>query len=624
MVSNNNKPDYKAEDIPGMNLGNIPDKNQVLNPEGETEENASEIAQPKDERARQKEMERVKKKLEKLKSFILKKYSFTQSIGILPPQSIKRFIEEEEVPKETEKFIHLLLIIPEEKSKEIPRIKQEIIKQIEGSQASEKNHEQKIWLHIKTPADIWEICLDSKFHLSSAVSMSFPLYDKGFLGALRVAEIHKSLVLHKFEKYVVSYVIGGSLVRGEAIKTSDIDVFIIINDTDVKRMPRLELKERLKAMIYQYISEASAIAGVKNKLSPQVYILTEFWESVKDAHPVIFTFIRDGIPIYDRGTFMPWKALLKMGKLKPSPEAIDMFMSMGDRTVKRAKMALLDILIHELYWGVITPSQALLMLYGLPPPTPKQTVKEMKRIFVDKEKMLEKKYINILEKIVGIYKDYEHEKIKEINGTEIDGLIKNTEDFLKRLEELRKQIEKGAQEKTIEQIYNDVFELLNSMLGKKNREAVIQDFEKNLVKSGKFSQKSLRILKDIVDVKKEFKKGKLNAHKIEETRKDAAILINDLIEYSQRKDLASLERGRMTVKYREDEKEKMAELLHCDGKSFLIKQNIIKKLSDKIEDSNINEVSESVEKQKAKKTLEINPKIFDLLKKEIGEFEIVL
>ena len=624
MVSNNNKPDYKTEDIPGMNLGNIPDKNQVLNPEGETAENASEIAQPKDEKARQKEMERVKKKLEKLKSFILKKYSFTQSIGILPPQSIKRFIEEEEVPKETEKFIHLLLIIPEEKSKQIPRIKQEIIKQIEGSQASEKNHEQKIWLHIKTPADIWEICLDSKFHLSSAVSMSFPLYDKGFLGALRVAEIHKSLVLHKFEKYVVSYVIGGSLVRGEAIKTSDIDVFIIINDTDVKRMPRLELKERLKAMIYQYISEASAIAGVKNKLSPQVYILTEFWESVKDAHPVIFTFIRDGIPIYDRGTFMPWKALLKMGKLKPSPEAIDMFMSMGDRTVKRAKMALLDILIHELYWGVITPSQALLMLYGLPPPTPKQTVKEMKRIFVDKEKMLEKKYINILEKIVGIYKDYEHEKIKEINGTEIDGLIKNTEDFLKRLEELRKQIEKGAQEKTIEQIYNDVFELLNSMLGKKNREAVIQDFEKNLVKSGKFSQKSLRILKDIVDVKKEFKKGKLNAHKIEETRKDAAILINDLIEYSQRKDLASLERGRMTVKYREDEKEKMAELLHCDGKSFLIKQNIIKKLSDKIEDSNINEVSESVEKQKAKKTLEINPKIFDLLKKEIGEFEIVL
>ncbi len=48
--------------------------------------------------------------------------------------------------------------------------------------------------------------------------MSYPLYDDGILGALRVAEIHKSLVLQKFEKYVVSYVIGGSLVRGDAVK----------------------------------------------------------------------------------------------------------------------------------------------------------------------------------------------------------------------------------------------------------------------------------------------------------------------------------------------------------------------------------------------------------------------
>ena len=43
---------------------------------------------------------------------------------------------------------------------------------------------------------------------------------------------------------------------------------------------------------------------------------------------------------------MPWKQLLRMGKLKPSPEAIDLFMSMGDKTIKRAKAALLDILVH--------------------------------------------------------------------------------------------------------------------------------------------------------------------------------------------------------------------------------------------------------------------------------------
>lgn len=506
----------EEQDIPEMNLDNKYSNRKDIIPETPDK--------------MKKELDKTKKELEKLKAFILKKYPYTQMLSILPPMSIKAFIEEEEVPKETEKHIHLFMVVPEDNFKEIPKIKEEVVKQIEELK-------QKIWLHVKTPVDLWEICLDSKFDLIGAVAMSFPLHDTGILGALRVAEIHKSLVLQKFEKYVVSYVIGGSLVRGEAIPTSDVDVFIIINDTDVKKMPRLELKERLRAIIYQYVGEASAIAGVKNKLSPQVYLLTDFWESVKDAHPVIFTFIRDGIPIYDRGTFMPWKALLRMGKLKPSPEAIDMFMSMGDKTVKRVKNALLDVVVNEIFWGVTTPSQALLMLYGLPPPTPKHVASDMKRIFVEKEKMLEKKYITILEKVIGIYKDYEHEKIKEISGAEVDKLVKDTEDYLKRLKELREQIEKRSQEKTIEQIYKDVFTLLKAMLGNKAQDKLIEEFENQLVKKAKFAPQHLRILKDIVSSRAEFKKGKSNSHKIDEARKNASILINDIIEYNQRCDI---------------------------------------------------------------------------------------
>mgnify|MGYP001586562189 CR=1 FL=1 len=603
MVQENNRESSNTE-IPEMNLNdNYSNKKTAL---------------PESPDKIKKEMEKTKKELEKLKGFIVKKYPFTQAVGILPPQSIKFFIEEEEVPKETEKHIHLLVIIPEDKIKEIPKLKQEVVKQIESMK-------QKIWLHVKTPVDIWDVCLDSKFELGSAISMAFPLYDKGILGALRVAEIHKSLVLQKFERYVVSYVIAGSLVRGEAVKTSDVDVFIIINDTDVKRMPRLELKDRLAGIIHSFIPEASALAGVKNNLSPQIYLLTDFWESVKDANPIMFTFIRDGIPLYDRGTFMPWKALLKMGKLKPSPESIDMFMSIGDQTVKRAKRALLDIVIHELYWGVITPSQALLMLYGLPPPTSKQTVSEMKKIFVDKEKMLEKRYIDILEEIViKYYKGYEHEKVKEISGKEVDKLLKDTEDYLKRLKELREQIEKKSQEKTIEGIYNDVFALLESILGKHPREKLIHEFENKIVKTGKLSQQHSRILQDVINAKAEFKKGKSNSHKVDTARKNATILINSLIEYSQRCDLAILEKNRMRLRYKDGNQERLAEFLIADGKGFLIDKNTIKKLTDKIESSDTKELSESVEKQRARKTNEINPKIFELLKKELGDFEIVL
>jgi len=514
-----------SEDIPEMNLNDKYSNKKI------PMENPEKI---------KKEMEKTKEELEKLKSYVVKKYPYIKAIGILPPQSIKLFIEEEEVPKETEKLIHLLIIIPEEKFKKIKEIRKDIISEIDKLK-------QKIWLHLMTPVDLWEICLDSKFELASAIAMSFPLYDKGILGALRVAEIHKSLVLQKFEKYVVSYVIGGSLVRGDAIKTSDIDVFLIINDTDVKKMPRLELKEKLRAIIYQYVADATAIAGVKNQLSPQIYLLTDFWESVKDAHPVIFTFIRDGIPIYDRHTFMPWKALLKMGKLKPSPESIDMFMSMGDKTVKRVKATLLDLVLGDIFWSVNTPSQALLMLYGLPPPNVKETVKEMRRIFYEKEKMIEKKYIDILEEIaIKYYKGYEHGKIKEVSGKEVDRLLENTEAYLKRLKELREQIEKKSAEKTIEQIYKDVFELLGSIVGKKSQEQMINDFEANFIKSGKFAPQHLRTLRNIVGARKEFKKGKLDIHKVDLARKDAQILINDLIEYNQRCDLSNKKEEKKT------------------------------------------------------------------------------
>ncbi|MCW8966447.1 MAG: nucleotidyltransferase domain-containing protein, partial [Candidatus Pacearchaeota archaeon] len=543
MVENNNS----NNSIPEMNIDNKYDEKKQNITQNSTQA--------------QKEMEKTKKEVEKLKNFIIKKYPFTQALGILPPQSIPTFIEEEEIPKEVEKHIHLYMIVPEDKLKKIPEIKKTIVEKIDSLK-------QKIWLQIKTPIDIWEGCTDSKFEITNAIGMSFPLYDKGILAGLRVAEIHKSLVLQKFEKYVVSYVIAGSLVRGDATKTSDVDVFVVINDTDVKRMPRLELKERLRSIIFQYIGEANHLAGMKNNiLNVQPYLLTEFWDAVKDANPVMFTFIRDGVPLYDRGTFMPWKALLKMGKLKPSPEAIDMFMSMGDGVVPRSKKTLLSEIFTNIFWGVATPAQAIVMLNGGAPPNPKkELVPEFKKEFLAK-KMIEKKYVDFLEKIIKTWRDYEHEKIKEISGAEIDKLLKETEEFINRLKELRKDIEKKAQEKTIEQINKDIFELLKTILGKKSQSALIEDFDKILVKKGKFPPSSLRILQNIIDAKKEFKKGKSNSHKIDTARKNATILINDLIEYSQRCDLALMDKGKMMIKFGKDQ---TAELFNADNKTFLV------------------------------------------------------
>ena len=565
-----------------------------------------------------KEMEKTKQKLEDFRKQLIKKYPYVLAIGILPPQAAESFEEEEDVSEaeRKQKPMHLIIIVPEEKLKEVPKIKLELIKQT-------KDMKPKIWLHIKTPVDVWSYGLDGKYDMVSAIAMSFPLHDKGILGALRVAEIHKTLVLRKFERYVASYVIAGSLVRGDVVKTSDVDVYVIIDDTDVKRMPRLELREKLRGIIFQYVLEASELAGVRNKLSPQVYLLTDFWESVKDAHPVIFTFIRDGIPLFDKGTFTPWKLLLKMGRIKPSPESIDMFMSMGDKLAEIVKRKLLDIVVGDIYWSILTPSQALIMLYGLPPPTPKETVPLMREIFLEKEKMLEKRYIDILDKVVKIYKDYEHEKLKEIKGAEIDSLVKDVEDYMKRLKELRKQIEKRAQEKTIAQIYKDVFQLLRGLFGDKAEQALINDFEKEFIKKGKLPSNYLEILKDVAKAKEQFKKGKIARHEVEDARKNAYLLINHLIEYNQRCEIVSLQRGRFRLKA----KGKIYELVLTDKENFLIDKGKVSRIDlakKKIADSNAEELTKALGEQSKKPEITVHENLFNVLKKELGEFEIVL
>jgi predicted nucleotidyltransferase/uncharacterized protein (UPF0332 family) len=607
-VENNLSQDY----VPKNKLGNLPISNEI----------SAEM---------QKQMDKTKTEIDKFKKEIMKKYKYVEALGILPAQTAQKIEEEYEVPEAEakKKLIHLLMVIPEDKFKEIGKVRTDAIKT-----AQEINN--KLWVHVMTPVDIWNLGLDSKFDIVEAFAMSYPVIDKGILGALRVAAIHKTLVLKKFEKYVSSYVISGSVVRGEANETSDVDIFIIIDDTDVKKMPRLELKEKLRSIIFSYIQEAQAIAGVKNILNVQTYLMTEFWESVKDANPVMFTLIRDGVPLYDRGTFLPWKSLLKMGKIKPSSESIDMFMSSGDKLKENIDRRLLDIAVIDIYWGVLTPSQGLLMLYGLAPPTPKETVKLIKEVFQEKEKMLEKKYVDIIERIVTFYKEYEHGKNKSISGSALEKMAKEALEYMARLKELRKQIEKRVQEKSINQVHKDVFGMLESLFKKKSETSIIKEFEEKLVKEGKFPQRFAEGLKFIAKVKKEVEKhdptdkkgtkkkvkvdqltGK-EINEVEDARKVGTEITNALIEYTQRCDFLSMDRTRFLIKG----KDKTAELFFLDN-VFLVQGNEIKKLEkNSLVKSNPEDLKNQLLNHRNKET-KIDLKALEILKKHFGNFELV-
>ena len=353
--------------------------------------------------------------------------------------------------------------------------------------------------------EIWDMCFKGKYDVLNLIVMGIPLFDGGMLGALKASEIHKRMVLQKFEKYVVSYVIAGSLVKGTATKDSDIDTFVVIDDTDVTRMTAAELVSKLRAIIWGMAAQAGDAAGVGNKMNIQIYVLTDMWNNIKTANPVIFTLLRDGIPLYDRGMFSPWKLLLKQGKITPTPEAVDTYMKSGKQVIERTKFTLKNIAVEDFFWATLTPSQGALMLMGIPPGDPKETPKQMREHLV-KSGLLEEKWVKILEDILQLRKDIEHGKIKDVSAKQVEEYLDNTEKYLARLDKLMTQIESQEVKKEIKQLYektmDDVLAALKMLDVKATPEDALKQFEKNVSARKLAPTRYAEILHGIFELKK--------------------------------------------------------------------------------------------------------------------------
>jgi len=586
-------------------------------------------------------LKNLKTKLDSFKAKVLEKFGdYIIGITLLPPEKAAEKREEKEEKKDDktdEKKISVLVLVDDTTSTKMS--KDELHQKFSTiiSKFAEEIDKNIVPQSVLL-TDVWQNCYDGKYDLNKLISLSAPLHDTGMLAAIKIAEIHKTMVLKKFEKYILSYVLAGSLTQGKATPTSDIDVWIVIDDTDVKKMTRVELKDKLRAIIIGMGIEAGEITGIKNKLNIQVYILTDFWDSLKEANPIIFTLLRDGVPFYDRGIFMPWKQLLRMGRIKPSREAIDLFMSTGEQSIKRIQHRLKEMGMEDTYYAILTPSQAAIMLYGLPPPTPRETPDVLEEIFVKKEKMLEPEYVKILRANVELRKKIEHGEKKELSGTELDEYVTNAEKYLKRIRELFKTIEEKYDERSVLFLYDEIVTIIRDVLRlegiEKAQDAeLIKLFEDELISTGKVPARYLRDLNEIVEAKRKHDQKKLTKNDIEKARKGSGGLVRFLVEYMQRKRGKELERARIRVKHGE----KYGEVILLDEVAFVIhdidaKDQRIEKAklnSDgslgSLEESNLEELEKELAKMKFPKRVFIKEPIFEDLKNIFGrDVEVLL
>ena len=571
----------------------------------------------------QKKVNELNQKIQNFKDKVIEKFeSYVNGISILPPPK--------EGDEESKNKIHILVLIDDSDSEKMS--KEELKNKISGIvQGYAKEINEKINPQIMLLSELWAACYDSKYEVLQLIASSGVVYDTGMLSAVKISEVHKTMVLKKFEKYIVSYVLAGSLVQGKATPSSDIDVWIVIDDTDVKKMSRTELKDKLRSIIIQMGIEAGEMTGIKNKLNVQVWILTEFWDGLKEANPVFFTSLRDGVPFYDRGVFMPWKNLLKMGRIKPSEEAIDMFMSSGEQMLKRVEFKLREIGMEDTYWAILTPSQAALMLYGVPPPTSRETPDVMRELFVKKEKLLEDKYVKILEHNIQVRKDLEHGTKKSLSGKEVDGLMKSAHEFLQRVKSLFDEISEKKEKDDIVHIYDTAKTIVRDVLKmngmKKVSDKQLEEKLDSLVESGEIPANLTRYYKDIVKAKKEYDEGKLTKSEVLKIKKQSSQLTRSMVEYMQRKQGRQLERARIKVKYGEKHGEVLilndtAYIIHdLEAKEAQVSKAKVNKQGNllDIESSSYEEMEKSIADLSTSSEVYIKQPIFDDLRSIFGD-----
>jgi predicted nucleotidyltransferase/uncharacterized protein (UPF0332 family) len=313
-------------------------------------------------------------------------------------------------------------------------------------------------------------------------------------------------VLKKYGPIVRSIVLFGSTARGESRMESDIDVFVIVDDTKGKITP--SFKDKIEGDLDVIAKKCN-----KNLSVQQPYLLTEFWAMVRDGHPIVFNFIREGVPVFDKDIFLPIKRLLQMGEIRPSKEAVEKYIERGPKRIKRVENAKIYMVVEDCYYAMLESAQAVLMFLGRVPPRPTDAPDVLRKTLVEM-KLIEESDIKDLEDIINVRKGVEHKKIRRMSGRDLDDWIKKTRAFVKKMQGLIVKIEVLKREGIVEkshQIMNETTLTLLKSLKRKptSSTSLLKDFEAYLVKPGLVPDNYLLVLKRLDEMKKLVKAGKV-------------------------------------------------------------------------------------------------------------------
>lgn len=218
---------------------------------------------------------------------------------------------------------------------------------------------------------------------------------------------------------IKSVLIFGSAVRGTLVKGSDIDVWVIIDDTATKGTEDFG----------KIVTQLHLIAHEMEDLHVQTTPLTEFWQWVRNGSPELINFLRYGLPIFDTGFIKPVQKMLEMGLIPPSEETIKLKARAAEARLKKINLDLKSM-IFELRYTATDIIQAVVMYFYKAQPDQKAIPGFLEKMV--NEKGLEKEYIDKFKELDKLWKDIDHKVIKEVTTEHVKRAMELTKDIVER------------------------------------------------------------------------------------------------------------------------------------------------------------------------------------------------
>ncbi len=325
---------------------------------------------------------------------------------------------------------------------------------------------------------------------------------------LKSSEKFKDKILELFKGYIKSIVIFGSITRGDYTGKSDVDIYIIFDDTKFPLKKFEEIRKKIDKDIY------SAAVSIDPRLHPQpILALTEFIKGIRHTHPLFFNIIREGYAIYDTGFFIPMRKLLEWGEFPVTPEAAHQRIDSVPRRLQRVKNVKLYMIAEDMYYAMLDAAQAVLMYVGVGPPVHKLAAKEIREHLV-KPGLLEEEYAKILEDVINFRKKVEYKELKSISGAEVDKWIEKTEKYVKRFEKLLRDLETNRKAYDIQKNYEVMVKASVAALKSLNKlpkepEKLPEAFKKYLVDAGLVDPFYSNVFEKVVNMRKMLEEKKL-------------------------------------------------------------------------------------------------------------------